>query len=158
LAPIDAGHNNDTCASPAVAVRLAGGRRVTKRVVDAVCVSDPLVPVIVNESAYGTALVVVFMVSVEEPEPAIEAGLKPPLVTPVGNPDSLPTLKLTVPMNPEAGVTVTVNVVDWPGVTACAAGPTAIEKSAAWGVTVIVRVGGLGSELPLASITVNEAR
>src|SRR5215467_116085 len=97
------------------------------------------------------------MVSVEEPEPVIEAGLKPPLVTPVGNPDSLPTLKLTVPLNPEAGVTLTVKVVDWPGLTVCAAGLTTIEKSAAAGVTVIVRVGGLGSELPFASTTVNEA-
>ena len=57
-------------------------------------------------------LVVVFMVSVDEPEPAIEAGLKPPLVMPFGNPDSLPTLKLTVPVNPVTGVTLTVNVVD----------------------------------------------
>src|SRR5262244_3689004 len=96
------------------------------------------------------------MVRVDEPEPTIEGGLKPPLVMPVGNPDSLPTPRLTVPMNPMIGVTVTVNVVDWPGVTDCAAGLTAIEKSAVGGVTVMVRVGGLGSELPLESITVSE--
>jgi len=96
------------------------------------------------------------MVSVETPEPVIEAGLKPPLVTPPGNPDSLPTLKLTFPVNPVTRVTVTVNVVDCPGVTTCADGFTAIEKSGVGGVTVIVRVGGLGSELPLASITVND--
>jgi len=96
------------------------------------------------------------MVSVEEPLPVIEAGLKPPLLMPVGNPDSLLTLRLTFPVNPVSGVTVTVNVVDWPGVTTCAEGLTAIEKSAVGGVTVIVRVGGLGSELPLESITVNE--
>ena len=96
------------------------------------------------------------MVSVEEPEPEIVAGLKPPLVTPLGNPDSLPTLKLTIPVNPVTGVTVTVNAADWPGVTTCADGPTTIEKSAAGGVTMIVRVGGLGSELPLASSTVND--
>jgi hypothetical protein len=101
-------------------------------------------------------LVVVFMVSVEEPEPLIEAGLNPPLAMPVGNPDSLPTLRLTVPVKPVTGVTVTVNVVDWPGVTSCPGGLTAIEKSAVGGVTVIVRVGGLGSELPLESITVSE--
>jgi hypothetical protein len=100
--------------------------------------------------------VVVFMVSVEEPEPVIEAGLKPPLLMPLGNPDSLPTLRLTFPVNPVSGVTVTVNVVDCPGVTTLAGGLTAIEKSAVGGVTVIVRVGGLGSELPLESITVSE--
>jgi hypothetical protein len=50
-----------------------------------------------------------------------------------------------------------VNVVDWPGVTDCAEGLTAIEKSAVGGVTVMVRVGGLGSELPLESMTVNDA-
>ena len=49
-------------------------------------VSVPLVPVIVSDSAQGTVLVVVFMVSVEEPEPLIEAGLKPPLVIPLGSP------------------------------------------------------------------------
>jgi hypothetical protein len=42
-------------------------------------------------------------------------------------------------------------------VTICAGGLTAIEKSAVAGVTVIVRVGGLGSELPLASMRVSEA-
>jgi hypothetical protein len=36
------------------------------------------------------------------------------------------------------------------------AGPTVIEKSGVVGSTVIVRVGGLGSELPLESITVSE--
>jgi hypothetical protein len=52
------------------------------------------------------------MVSVEEPEPLIEAGLKPPLVTPDKNPDSLPTLRLTVPVKPLIGVTVTEKVAD----------------------------------------------
>jgi hypothetical protein len=73
------------------------------------------VPVTVRESAKGTVLVVVFMVRVDDPEPVIEAGLKPPLVTPVGNPDSLSTARLTVPAKPLTGATVTVNVVDWPG-------------------------------------------
>jgi hypothetical protein len=117
----------------------------------------PLVPVTVRESANGTALVVVFMVSVEEPEPVIEAGLKPPLVTPVGKPDSLPTARLTVPAKPLTGVIVTVKVVDCPGVTVIEGGLAAIEKSAVGGVTVMVRVSGLGSEFPSASITVSEA-
>ena len=55
------------------------------------------------------------------------------------------------------GVTVTVKVVDWPGMTSCAGGLTAIEKSGVADVTVIVRVGGLGSEFPSASMTVSEA-
>ena len=96
------------------------------------------------------------MVSVDEPGPLMTAGLKPPLVMPVGNGFSLPTLKFTVPVNPLTGVTVTVKAVDPPGTTSCAAGPTVIEKSGVVGSTVIVRVSGLGSELPLESMTVNE--
>ena len=96
------------------------------------------------------------MVSVEEPPVLIDAGLKPPLVIPVGKPDSLPTLKFTVPVKPLRGVTVTVYVVPPPGTTSCAAGPTVMEKSGLVGSTVIVRVGGLGSELPVALIIVSE--
>jgi hypothetical protein len=95
-------------------------------------------------------------VSVEEPPVEIDAALKPPLVIPVGKPDSLPTLKFTVPLKPLRGVTVTVYVASPPGTTSCAAGPTVMEKSGLVGSTVIVRVGGLGSELPVASMTVSE--
>jgi hypothetical protein len=98
----------------------------------------------------------VCIVSVEEPPVLIDGGLKPPLVIPVGKPDSLPTLKFTVPVKPLRGVTVTVYVASPPGTTSCAAGPTVMEKSGLVGSTVIVRVGGLGSELPVASITVSE--
>jgi hypothetical protein len=102
-------------------------------------------------------LVAVFIVRVEvPPAPLIAAGLKPPLVIPVGNPAWLPTLRFTVPLNPLLAVSVTVKVADWPGRTACDEGPTAISKSAVVGNTVIVRVGGLGSELPAASITVSD--
>ena len=101
-------------------------------------------------------LVVVFIVSVDEPLPEIEAGLKPPLVIPVGNPDSLPTLRLTGPLNPLRGVTVTLNVVDWPGSTVFAEGLTEMSKSTLAGRTLIVRVGGFGSELPMASTTVSD--
>ncbi len=130
---------------------------MTSSVVESVCVRLPLTPVMVSERPTGTAAVVVFMVRVEDPLPVIEAGLKPPLVMPVGNPDSLATLRLTVPVNPLTGVTVTVNRADWPGTTGCACGVTAIEKSAVAGVTVIVRVGGFGSLLPELSMTVSEA-
>jgi hypothetical protein len=53
-------------------------------------------------------LVEAFMVSVEEPDPWIVAGLNPPLETPEGNPPSLSTDRVTVPEKPVRGVTVTV--------------------------------------------------
>jgi len=117
----------------------------------------PLVPVIVSDRAKGTALVVVFIVSVDEPLPGIDAGANPPLVTPAGKPFSLLALKLTVPVNVLFGVTVTLKVVDCPGRIDCDVGPTVMSKSGLAGSTVIVCVGGLGSELPLESITVSEA-
>jgi hypothetical protein len=56
-------------------------------------------------------LVVVFIVTVEvPPPPVIDAGLNPALVTPAGNPDSLVALRLTLPVNPLRGVTVTVKL------------------------------------------------
>ena len=94
--------------------------------------------------------------SVDEHPPVIDGGLKPPLVIPRGKPDTLPTLKFTLPVKPLSGVTVTVYVVYSPGTTSCAAGPTVMSKSRLVGSTVIVRVGGFGSELPLALITVSE--
>ena len=97
------------------------------------------------------------MVSVEEEPPVlIDAGLKPPLVIPVGKAFSLPTLKFTAPVEPLRGVTVTVYVASPPGTTSCVAGPIVMEKSGLVGSTVIVRVGGLGSELPVPSLIVSE--
>jgi len=139
-----------------MALRLAGAARFTNNVVEPVCVIVPEVPVIVSETAYGAALVVVFIVSVDDPLPEIEDGLKPPLVIPTGNPDSLPTLRLTGPLNPLSGVTVTLNEVDWPGSTVFAEGLTEMSKLALVGRTLIVRVGGFGSVLPMASISVSE--
>src|SRR5215471_3632462 len=101
-----------------------------RRVDEAVWVVDPDVPVIVSDRAKGIALVVLFIVRVAVPLPAvIDDGVKPPLVTPLGNPFSLPTVKFTVPVNPLFGVTVTAKVADWPGRMACAEGPTVISKS-----------------------------
>src|SRR5215813_643996 len=97
------------------------------------------------------------MVSVVVPGPTIDDGLKPPLVIPLGNPDSLPTEKLTAPAKPLFEVTVTVKGVDCPGVTSFEEGLTAMSKSGVAGVTVMVRVGGLGSEFPIASMIVSEA-
>jgi len=110
----------------------------------------------VSDTAQGIALVVVAIVSVDDPEPLMEGGLKPALVTPVGKPDSLPTLRFTEFAKPLCEITVTVYAADPPGTTSCADGPTIIEKSGLVGVTVIWRVGGFGSELPLTSIRVRE--
>lgn len=141
-----------------MAIGLVGAARFTSSVVEAALVSDPEVPVTVRESAYGKALVVVSIVSVELPLPVIDDGLNPPLVMPVGKPDSLETLRFTVPLNPLSDVTVTVKVAACPGTTCAATGLTTIEKSGVDGTTVIWRVGGLGSVLPKLSIAVNDAR
>lgn len=101
-------------------------------------------------------VVVVFIVRVDEPPPETEDGLKPPLVIPAGNPDSLPTLRVTGPVKPLSGVTVTMYVVELPGRTVFPEGLTEISKSALVGSTVTFRVGGLGSEFPVASIGVND--
>lgn len=95
------------------------------------------------------ALVVLFIVNVEEPPvPAIDDGLKPPLVMPAGKPDSLPTLRPTAPIEPLTGVMVTLKVVDRPGTTGLDEGLTAIEKSALGGSTVIVRGETPSAPLP----------
>jgi hypothetical protein len=63
---------------------------------------------------------------------------------------------LTVLANPLCGVTFTVNLALWPGLTVTAEGLTSMEKSAVRGRTVTVRMGGEGSEFPLASMTVSD--
>jgi hypothetical protein len=156
LSPIAAGHDRDTWPSPGVAVKLAGGARLTRRVVAAARLIVPLVPVTVREMAKGLALDPVLKVSVEVPEPLIEAGLKPPLVTPAGKPFSVAAVRVTGSVKPLMAVTVTVNVVDWLGLTIFAGGLTVSAKSGVGGVTVIVRVGGLGSEFPSALMTFRE--
>jgi hypothetical protein len=102
----------------------------------------PLVPVTVSDNAQGIVLVVVFIVRVEEPEPLMTAGLKPPLVMPGGT--GFPPTLFTVPVN-RLPASLSAKAVDPPGTTSCAAGPTVIEKSGVVGSTVIVRVSGLGS-------------
>jgi hypothetical protein len=72
----------------------------------------PVEPVMVNERAYGTVLVEVFILKVETPAPLIDAGLKPPLVMPLGKPDSLLTLRFTVLLKLLCGVTATVKEAD----------------------------------------------
>jgi hypothetical protein len=91
----------------AIAARLeggcgAGGFTISDTV--AVCDKLPLVPVIVIVlEPFGVEPVVV-TVSVEEPEPPIDVGLKPAVVL-AGRP---PALRLTVPLNPFCAVIVTV--------------------------------------------------
>jgi hypothetical protein len=143
-------------------VKFVGAARLTSSVVDAERMSGPEVPATVTVTAYGEAAVVVFIVSVELPLPAIVEGLNPPLVMPGGKmfsfPTVLPTLRLTEPLNPVSGVIVILKEAACPGTTCTAGGLIAIEKSGVDGRTVIWTVGGLGSLLPKKSIAVNEAR
>jgi hypothetical protein len=105
---------------------------------------------------HGRALGVELMVSVELPPPVIDGGLKL-AVRPVGcPPEEMSRERFTVPVNQASGVTVTVYCTDCPGLISHHCGSTASSKSGPHGCTVIVRVGGLGSELPVASITVSE--
>jgi len=99
----------------AEAVRLVGDAKLISRVVEPACPSDPEVPVIVKEPAYGTAALVVLIVSMEVPLPMICGGLNPPLLTPVGKPDGYLTPRVTGLLNPRSGVIVTLKVVDCPG-------------------------------------------
>ena len=64
----------------------------------------PEVPVIVNKELPVGVFLCVDTVSVEVPEAVTVAGVKLPAAR-AGNPE---TLKLTVPLNPPEGVTVTV--------------------------------------------------
>jgi hypothetical protein len=103
---------SDTCPSPAVVERVAGAGSWIRSDAAAPCESEPDVPVMVSETAYGNAADVVCIVSVDVPEPPVMlAGLKLP-VTPDGRPFSLPTASETVPVKPASGVTVTVNCAD----------------------------------------------
>ena len=64
----------------------------------------PLVAAMVSEYVPAGVAQLVEAVSVEEPEPLTEAGLKL-AIAPLGKPL---TLKLTVPVNPLSGFTLTV--------------------------------------------------
>ena len=84
----------ETIPGDAVRVKSAG---VTFRTTVAVCVSDPLVPVIVSVELPVGVLVVVVIVRVELPDPLIEAGLNAG-VAPLGKP--LVTAMFTEPPKP----------------------------------------------------------
>jgi hypothetical protein len=61
----------------AFAERLTGAARFTSRVVDAVCVTVPLLPVIVSDHANGMVALVVDIVSFAVPAPLMVDGVKP---------------------------------------------------------------------------------
>jgi hypothetical protein len=91
----------------AVAARLEGGCGAVALTVSttlAECDKLALVPVTLSVSLPGGFELVVVTVSVEEPEPLREVGLKLALA-PEGKPLAL---KATVPVNPFCGVAVTV--------------------------------------------------
>lgn len=98
---------------PAVTVAEAGVAEIEKSpttgafttsVTEAVWLSVPLAPVIVNGKLPVGVVLAVVTVKVEEPDVVTEVGLKL-AVAPVGSPL---TLKFTVPVKPPVGLTVTV--------------------------------------------------
>ena len=85
--------------------------------------SDPLAAVTLTVELPMAVPVVVLTVSVVDPEPVTELGLKLP-VAPDGSPD---TPKFTVPLKPLIGVTVTVYEVLLPTTTVCEDGDIVTE-------------------------------
>jgi hypothetical protein len=80
------------------------GAALTFKVTVVVCVSEPLVPVIVSVEAPTGVVEVVVTVSVDVPEPVTDVGLNP-AVAPAGNPLRLSP---TAPLNPFNAPTFTV--------------------------------------------------
>jgi hypothetical protein len=110
---------------------------MTFSVTVAVCVSEPLVPVIVSVGLPIGVLLVVVTVSVEDPAPVTDVG-ENDAVAPVGSP--LVTLKLTAPPNPFSTPRFTVYVVLPPAATVCVPGVADIVKSGANTVKATVAV------------------
>jgi hypothetical protein len=81
-------------------------------------------------------VLLVFTVSVEEPEVVTDVGLKV-AVAPVGNP---PTLSPTVPPNPFSAPTVTVYVAAIPALTDCDDGVAVMVKSGGGGTAFTTSV------------------
>jgi hypothetical protein len=92
------------------------------------------------------------MVKVEEPDPLTEAGTKE-ADAPKGDPLRE---KLTVSENPLRGLMEAVYEAFPPCTTDWEEGVAEMEKSGA-GLTVMARVGGLGSVKPALSVTVSVA-
>lgn len=115
-----------------------------------VAASTPLVPVIFNVSVPFPALLVVVTVRVEEPEALLPLGMVTggnEHVTPLGFPV---TLNETVPVKPPEGVTVTLEVVEFPAVTDREDGLAEMVKFG--GTTTKVAVPVCVSSEPLAVV------
>src|SRR5579875_548185 len=108
----------------------------TVKLTVAVCVSVPLVPVIVSVYVPAAVLLPVATVSVELPPALTDAGLNVP-VAPAGSPL---TLSPTVPVNPFTAPVFTVYVVLLPAFTVCALGAAEIVKSGVFTVKLTVAV------------------
>jgi hypothetical protein len=125
---------------------------VTVSVTVAVCVTLPLVPVIVNVDVPAGVLPVVVTVNVEVPAPVTVPGEKL-AVAPVGNPLAL---SVTTPPNPFNDPMLAVYVVAFPAITVRVLGVTEIVKSGGGGcvfttkLTVVLCV-----KLPLTPVIVS---
>jgi hypothetical protein len=108
----------------------------------------PLVPVMVSVAVPIGVLRFVVMVSVLDPDPVIELGLK----VAVARDGSPLTLRPTVPVNPFSAPTVTAYMVLDPRVTVCEAGDAAMLKSGAtpcW----LIQIGADHISSPELSVT-----
>jgi hypothetical protein len=95
---------------PAIVKSGGGGCTFTTKLTVVVCVSAPLVPLIVSVDVPTGVLPVVVTVNVELPVPVTVAGEKP-AVAPAGNPL---TLSATAPVNPFNAPMLVVYVVVLP--------------------------------------------
>ena len=120
---------------------------LTVKVTVAECDKLPLVPVIVKVYVPVGVVLAVEMLSVEEPEPPIEAGLKL-AEAPLGNPL---TPRLTVAVKPLSALTLAVKLVPAPTVTDCELGVAEIEKS---GTLTVKDTVVECDKLPLAPVRV----
>jgi hypothetical protein len=87
-----------------------------------------------RRSAVEAAVETVNITCTGWPPPGVTAGVAKAQLIWLG---SAPQLRVTAVVNPPAGVTVTVKVADWPGVTVAEAGDTATAKLGATMMTVI---------------------
>ena len=137
---------------PAIVKSGGGGCAFTTKLTVVVCVKLPLVPLIVSVDVPTGVLPLVVTVSVDVPVPVTVAGEKP-AVAPAGNPLAL---SATAPVNPFKAPMLVVYVVALPTIIERDEGEAVIEKSGTV-LTVIFRVGGLGSVAFALSVTVSIA-
>lgn len=127
-------------------------RRVTVSVTVAVCVVDPLFAVIVTVEDPIAAEELAFSVSVDEPAPVIEAGLKV-AVTPLGRPEAD---KVIAPENPPVTAVVTVTVPEPDRATLSDDGEALTEKPAVTAEVTVSETVVVSVIDPLVPVTVIE--